>query len=166
MWTSPSSHDSCADLAGGRQRQHYEVSRARDLREDGEQLRGWYNEFSCSQVEPSARRAYRRGALTVPAPDLVLNHESRTVGAHREYRIRDGHGVVQTDFAEVLQLLLTHHRAERQPTEFARWEAVLGEECHAHIGRQVQVGGVCHVAIEVHGRPAGEELSGVALLGG
>src|SRR5204863_10001360 len=90
--------------------------------------------------------------------------ESGAVCAHRKCCVSDRYGVVKSDFAEVLEFLLPHHRAKRQPPEITRWEAVLGEERHPHVGGQVQVSGVRHVTVEVHGPPTGEELLGVAAL--
>jgi hypothetical protein len=78
--------------------------------------------------------------------------------------VRDGHRLVQADFAEVLQFFLTNHRPDRQPAELRRWKPVLGEEGHAHVGGEIEVRSIRQVTVEVHHPPPGKKLLGVAAL--
>ena len=68
--------------------------------------------------------------------------EARAVGAHRERGVGDSNALVQAHFAEVLHLVLLDDGADREPPKLAGRETVLGEERHAGIGRQIEIGPV------------------------
>src|SRR5689334_16849346 len=91
--------------------------------------RGWWNdELPRAEVEPSTGRSNHRGTFAGRRPDLVFDHEARAVGAEAERGMRHRDRIVQSNLAEVLELLLANHRADSEPPELTRRKPVLGEE--------------------------------------
>src|SRR5262245_2673322 len=130
----------------------------RHLIEGGEQSRGRHDEFSSTQVQPSAHGTNRCGALSGGQPNLVLDDEAKAVGTHRHRCMGHEHCFVQADLAKVLELVLADYWANAEAAEFTGWKSVIGEEGHPDVCGEIQVGRVRHVAVEVHGAPACDEL--------
>src|SRR5687768_6725059 len=77
----------------------------------------------------------------------------------------DRYHLVQADLAEILQLVLSYHGADRQPQKFGRREPMLGEKRHANVSGEIQVRAVGQMPVEIHRPPAGQELPRVTLSG-
>src|SRR5688572_16843895 len=75
----------------------------------------------------------------------------------------DRYHLVQADLAEILQLVLSYHGADRQPQKFGRREPMFREKRHANVGGKIEVRSVRQVPVEIHRPPAGQELPGITL---
>jgi ABC-type sugar transport system ATPase subunit len=91
--------------------------------------------------------------LVISNPDLLLLDEPTNhldIGALEwlEEHLRRRSGSL---------LVASHDRADAPPRELTHREAMRREEEHPHVGREVEVGTVRHVPVEVHETPAGLE---------